>query len=249
MPERPRHPAIALAVVCLGSVAAPLDSSVNIAFPSIARDLGFGVSEIRWVIIAYVLTYASLMLVFGKLGDLLGYRRIFQTGLVIATVGFLACAAAPTLALLLPGRVLQGIGIALTWSCAPALATSLYGESERTRILALYGAVMAAGAALGPLAGGFLVEQFGWSVVFWARAPLVASAFLLSWLIPASAPGGGQSRFDWAGAVLLVTWMASFLMAAARPELPYPQIVTAVLIAVGLLAFAAFLRHEARHPE
>ncbi len=249
MPARQRQPAFALAVVCLGSIAAPLDSSVNIAFPSIARDLGFGVSDIRWVIIAYVLTYASLMLIFGKLGDLLGYRRIFQSGLVIATIGFVACAAAPTLGWLLPGRVLQGVGIALTWSCAPALATSLYAESERTRILALYGAAMAAGAALGPLAGGFLVETFGWPVVFWARAPLVGTALLLSWLIPAGAQRATTSGFDWLGALLLVVWMAAFLLAAARPNIPIPIPVTLPLVGVGVAALVAFLWHETRHPE
>jgi MFS family permease len=250
MTERRTRPLAALAVVCLGTLAAPLDSSVNIAFPSITAAFGMRVEDIRWVIIAYVLTYASLMLVFGKLGDILGYRRIFRLGLVVATAGFLACAFAPSLPLLLLGRILQGVGIALTWSCAPALATSLYAETERTRVLALYGAAMAVGSALGPLAGGMLVERFGWPVVFWARAPLVVAALAFSWLIPGPAAAAGTGRrFDWTGAALLVAWLAAFLLAAARPAVPEPAMVAAGLIGLGTIAFAFFLIHESRHAE
>jgi MFS family permease len=153
-------------------------------FPSITRAFALEVEDIRWVVIAYVLTYASLMLVFGKLGDLLGYRRIFQLGLLVSAAGFAACSLAPTYPLLLLGRILQGIGIALTLSCAPALATSLFDEAERTRALGAYAAITAAGSAIGPLVGGFLVERWDWNAVFWFRAPLVLVALALSGLIP-----------------------------------------------------------------
>ena len=115
------RPAVGLLIVGLGSLAAPLDTAVNIAFPSITRAFDLQVADIRWVVIAYVLTYASLMLAFGRLGDLLGYRRIFQIGLLVSALGFAACAAAPTYPLLLLGRMLQGVGIALTLSCAPGV--------------------------------------------------------------------------------------------------------------------------------
>ena len=141
--------------------------------------------DIRWVVIAYVLTYASLMLVFGRLGDLLGYRRIFQLGLLVSAAGFAACSLAPTYPLLLLGRMLQGVGIALTLSCAPALAISLFEENERTRVLGVYAAITAAGSALGPLVGGFLVERWDWQAVFWFRAPLVLRRL---WRCPGSFP-------------------------------------------------------------
>ena len=244
-----RRSLAALLVVCLGTLAAPLDSAVNIAFPSITTAFGLPQSGIRWVIIAYVLTYASLTLAFGKLGDLLGYRRVFVTGLVISALGYAACSMAPEFGLLLAGRVLQGVGAALTWSCAPALATSLYPESERTRVLGFYSAAIALGSALGPLAGGALVERFGWQVVFWARLPLVATAFALAWLIPTAVASTTRRAFDWTGALLLVTWLSAFLLAAARPEMPHGEIVAAALVVLGVFTLWAFLAHEARHPD
>ena len=249
MPISRRRSLAALLVVCLGTLSAPLDSAVNIAFPRITEAFGLPQAGIRWVIIAYVLTYASLTLAFGKLGDLLGYRRVFLTGLVMSAAGYAACSLAPQFGLLLAGRVLQGVGAALTWSCAPALATSLYPEAERTRVLGFYSAAIAVGAALGPLAGGALVERFGWPVVFWARLPLVTVAFALAWLIPAAAAGAVRRAFDWTGALLLVGWLSAFLLAAARPEMPYGGWVAVALVLAGAMMLKAFLVHEARHPD
>lgn len=249
MPLSRRRSLAALLVVCLGTISAPLDSAVNIAFPRITEAFGLPQSGIRWVIIAYVLTYASLTLAFGKLGDLFGYRRVFVAGLVISAAGYAACSMAPHFALLLAGRVLQGVGAALTWSCAPALATSLYPEGERTRVLGFYSAAIAIGAALGPLAGGTLVQTFGWPVVFWARLPLVATAFVLAWLIPAGAASAVRRAFDWTGALLLVGWLSAFLLAAARPEMPHAEIVGYALLVVGVATLWAFLSHESRHPD
>lgn len=244
-----RRSLAALLVVCLGTLAAPLDSAVNIAFPSITAAFGLPQSGIRWVIIAYVLTYASLTLAFGKLGDLLGYRRVFVTGLAISALGYAACSLAPEFGWLLAGRVLQGVGAALTWSCAPALATSLYPEDERTRVLGFYSAAIAIGSAIGPLAGGVLVERLGWPVVFWARVPLVATALALAWLIPTAAARPTRRAFDWTGAILLVTWLSAFLLAAARPEMAYGELVALLLVALGAITLWAFLIHEARHPD
>ena len=245
-----RHRSLAaLLVVCLGTLSAPLDSAVNIAFPSITAAFGLEQAGIRWVIIAYVLTYASLTLAFGKLGDLLGYRRVFVAGLVISTAGYAACALAPHFAALLAGRVLQGVGAALTWSCAPALATSLYPESERMRVLGFYSAAIAVGAALGPLAGGALVQRFGWPVVFWGRLPLVVTAFALAWLIPVAARSATRRTFDWTGALLLVGWLSALLLAAARPEMAHAEEVGLGLIAFGATALISFLVHESRHPD
>lgn len=249
MPLSRRRLFAALLVVCLGTLTAPLDSAVNIAFPSITSAFGLEQPDIRWVIISYVLTYASLSLVFGKVGDLLGYRRVFVAGLVVSAMGFAACAVASNFAALLIGRVLQGVGAALSWSCAPALATSLYPEKERTRVLGFYSAAIAIGTALGPLVGGVLVQSYGWRVVFWARLPLVLGGLALAWLIPAMPRVSTQRRYDWTGALLLVAWLGALLLAAARPEMEYAAAATGALLVGGLICFAAFLVHESRHAD
>jgi MFS family permease len=248
MPRLSR-PAIGLSVVGLGTIAAPLDTAVNIAFPSITQAFGLQVQEIRWIVIAYVLTYASLMLVFGRIGDLLGYRRIFQLGLLVSALGFAACSAAPTYPLLLLGRMLQGVGIALTLSCAPALAISLFEESARTRVLGVYAAIAAAGSALGPLVGGVLVEQFGWPAVFWSRAPIVLAALALSWLIPPAAKQGSMRGFDGIGSVLLVTWFSALLLAFAVDAGPLGRALPIGLALLAVLGFAAFIIRQQRHPQ
>ena len=209
----PSRSNLGLLVVGLGTVAAPLDTAVNIAFPSITRAFAL---EVRGHPLGGDRLRADLRqpdAVFGKLGDLLGYRRIFQLGLLVSAAGFAACSLAPTYGLLLLGRMLQGVGIALTLSCAPALATSLFDESERTRALGAYAAITAAGSALGPLVGGFLVERWEWNAVFWFRAPLVLVALALSGLIPAAPRRGSARGFDALGAVLLVAWMSALLLA------------------------------------
>jgi MFS family permease len=247
MPSPSRSTA-GLLVVGIGTLAAPLDSAVNIAFPSITTAFGLAVEDIRWVIVSYVLTYSSLMLVFGKLGDLVGYRRIFQAGLAVAGLGFAGCALAPSLDVLLAARLVQGIGVALVLSCGPALATSLHDESERTRVLGAYAAMTAVGAALGPVAGGLLVDRFGWSAVFWARIPLVALALALSWVIPA-AHNRARGAFDAAGAALLIGWMCALLLALTLHATPFGAVLPLALAAAGALLLVAFLAHERRHPE
>jgi MFS family permease len=109
MPRQPR-PTFGLLVVGLGTIPAPLDTAVNIAMPSITEAFGLPLQDIRWIVIAYVLTYACLMLVFGRLGDLFGYRTIFQLGLLVSALAFLACALAPSYPLVLLGRLRPGVG-------------------------------------------------------------------------------------------------------------------------------------------
>lgn len=245
MPRQPRAE-IGLLVVGLGTLVAPLDTAVNIAFPSITQAFALDLEDIRWVVIAYVLTYASLMLACGRLGDLVGYRPIFQLGLLVSALGFATCAVAPSYGLLLAGRMLQGVGIALTLSCGPALATSLFDERQRTRALAFYAGVMAAGAALGPLIGGVLVARWGWAAVFWFRAPLAVLALALSWLILATPKAGSVRGFDALGAILLIAWMSALLLALALLRGPFGPEVPGALALMGLLAFGAFLVREAR---
>lgn len=200
-------------VVALGTLVVPFDSSVNFAFPFITRAFGLPIPAIQWVVIAYTLTYAALMLVFGRVGDMLGYRRIFLIGSLWSAVAFVLCASASSYPALLAARVMQGIGAALVLSCGPALATSLHHESHRTRILAIYTMAIGLGGALGPLIAGLLVPLIDWPAVFWFRAPLALSAFLLGWLLPRDTRPAHREPFDAAGGVLLVLAISAMLLA------------------------------------
>jgi len=246
---RSARPLLGLLVVGLGTLPAPLDTSVNIAFPAITRAFGLPLADIRWVVIAYVLTYACLMLAFGRLGDLVGHRRIFRLGLLVGALGFAACAAAPTYALLLAGRVMQGVGVSLILSCGPALATSLFPEHERARALAFYAAVTAVGAALGPLAGGIAVEAWGWPAIFWLRVPLVLLALALSWRLPAPPATGSMRGFDAPGALLLVVCMSAALLATAGLPEPLDRLLAPALGPVALAGLALFVLRQMRHPQ
>ncbi len=242
--------AVGLAVVCIGASIMPLDTAVNISFPHIARDLGVELTDIQWVVICYVTTYAALMLVCGKLGDLFGYRRVFAIGLAMATVALALCALAPTFGWLLFFRFLQGLATALVVSCAPALATLMFPEASRARVLGIYTMTYGLGNMLGPWVGGMMIEQFGWEGVFGFRAPLAGLAFLAVWFVtePVRERTTGE-RLDVVGAVFAVLAMAGLL--ATVSLLQADGALRWGAVALGLAAAAViylFWRHEDRHP-
>lgn len=221
----------------LGTLVVPFDSAVNVAFPAIIRAFTLPIPAIQWVVIAYTLTYAALMLVFGRLGDMLGHRRVFLLGSGCSAVAFLGCAAAPTYPLLLLARVAQGVGAALALSCGPALATGLYPEAQRARILGVYTMVFGAGSAAGSVLAGILVAWFGWPAVFWFRAPLSLAAFALAWSLPVATPTGPRESFDAVGAILLVLSTAALLLGlnGLRNGNAWPFLAVSVAAGIGFV--------------
>jgi MFS family permease len=236
-------PAWGVGVVCLGTLVVPFDSAVNVAFPAIIRAFALPIPAIQWVVIAYTLTYAALMLVFGRLGDMLGHRRVFLLGSGCSAVAFLACAGSPSLPWLLMARVAQGVGAALALSCGPALATALYPESQRSRILGLYTMVFGLGGAVGSVLAGVLVQRFGWQSVFWFRAPLSLAAFVFAWGLPAALPTGPRERFDAIGAALLVVATSALLLGLNRLQ---PGGSAAPFLALFAVAAVGFVVQERR---
>jgi EmrB/QacA subfamily drug resistance transporter len=240
-----------LSIVGLGVSIGPLDSAVNIAFPAITSAFNLPLPAIQWVIICYVLTYASLLLGCGRLGDIVGHRRIFLLGLGWSVVSYVLCGRASTFGWFLVARGLQGVGTALVLSCGPALATLTFPEEERGKILGLYNMAYALAYAVGPLLGGLLVARWGWSAVFYFRAPLaLLSAILmcLLWQRPVMVKSG--QRFDALGAVTvtlsLATLLLGFNQAQHRGWLSFPVLLLGGG-ACGCLVL--FVRHERRYPE
>lgn len=167
---------LALLIIGLGASIAPLDFSVNVAFPAITEAFALDTQAIRWIPLSYVLTYGVLVIGFGALGDRIGHLRVFRIGLMMGVVALSLCALAPSYFWLISARVLQGISMALTLSCAPALVTFLYDEQARTRALSAYGTMTSIASLIAPLAGGLSIALMGWPGVYWFRVPLALLA-------------------------------------------------------------------------
>jgi MFS family permease len=236
-----------LLLVGLGTSVVPLDTAVNIAFPAITGSFGLPIQMIQWVVICYVLTYASLMLAFGRVGDIFSHGRVFRIGLLWSSAAYLFCALAPSYGWLLFCRFLQGIGAALVVSCAPALVTGLFSEEKRSRAIGVFTVMYAIGSAAGPLLGGVLVELWGWPAVFWFRAPIAFAALLFLEGLPAVSRRGVREPVDFVGAGLLALGISTLLLMLNQLQ----HLERHGLPALGLLAAAAaslfgFIRWEHR---
>lgn len=231
-----------LAVILLGTLVGPLDSAVNIAFPAITQDFSIELKAIRWVVIAYVATYASLMLVFGRIGDLFGHARVFGGGLLVCSIAFAICSVAGDYDWLLAARILQGIGTAMVLSCGPALATNLFSEQHRPRVLGLYAMTFGLGGAVGPSLGGILVDIWGWPAVFWSRLPLALIALLLIWVLRLPSPTRDSGRFDFTGSIALAATTVLFLLSVSQLEqMTAHPVRTLALIVLTLIAALSFV--------
>ncbi|HUC12759.1 MAG TPA: MFS transporter [Stellaceae bacterium] len=238
-----------LILVGLGTSVVPLDTAVNIGFPDITRSFGLPIQMIQWVVICYVLTYASLMLGFGRVGDIFGHARVFRVGLAWSVAAFLLCAAAPAYGWLLFCRFLQGIGAGLVISVAPALVTGLYPETRRSRGVAAFAMIFALASASGPLIGGALVARWGWPAVFWFRAPIALVALIFYKGLPRATGAGERQPLDLAGALLLALTISSLLVGINQlPRLGRMDWRALPLFAFAAIGFYAFIRREAHFP-
>jgi MFS family permease len=233
-------------MIGLGTATAQLDTSVNIAFPAITRGFELAIGDIQWVVIAYVLTYASLLLSLGRIGDTVGHAVVYRIGLIWSAVALLLVGYAPSYGAMLLFRCLQGIGAALVLSCSVALVTSLYGEERRGRALGIYTMMMALGLMLGPLLGGALTAIWDWPAVFWFRVPIAVAALLLLRGVPASQPTRTSSGFDVISGFALIVGLVTLLMALNRMR-EFSAVWLGLLSALALAGFI-FRQSRSEHP-
>jgi EmrB/QacA subfamily drug resistance transporter len=197
---------LALYVLCLGDLMIVLDSSiVNVALPSIQSDLGFSQSALAWVVNAYLLTFGGFLLLSGRLGDLLGSKRVFQGGVVSFTVASVACGLAPSSELLVVGRAIQGLGGAAVSAVALSLIMGLFSDpAERAKAMGFFGFVMSGGGAVGVLLGGVLTGLFSWHWIFLVNVPVGIGVWLSARrILPEDEVVPGAGRLDVPGAVLV----------------------------------------------
>jgi EmrB/QacA subfamily drug resistance transporter len=246
--ERTR-PRLVLLATSLGVLLAQVDTSaVNLALKSIGADLNAGVSALQWVIDAYNLVYASLLLTAGTLGDLYGRRRIFVLGVALFAAGTLLCALAPTPALLIAGRIVSGLGAAFALPMSLVLLTVAYPRrEERAHALGIWASCNGLAFIIGPTFGGWLVDGVGWRSIFYVTLPVCAAALALAYYAVNETAEPKGRRLDLPGQFLAVAGLGGLAFAAIEGShwgFTSPSIVA---IAGGaLVALALFVLVEAR---
>ena len=250
MPTDNRTRWLALYVLCLGSLMIVLDVTiVNVALPSIRRDLGFSEASLAWVVNAYLLTYGGCLLLGGRLGDIYGHRRLFLGGIGLFTVASLACGLAHSQSMLVIARAVQGVGGAVASAVALSLMMTLFTETgERAKAMGVFGFVASGGGSIGVLLGGVLVDSFDWHWIFLVNAPIgVAVVVLARRLLPAGTVAGGERHLDVAGAVTVTAALMCAVYAIVNGNQAgwgSARTIGILVVAVGLLA--AFLAIESR---
>jgi len=215
-PAERTRPRLVLLATSLGVLLAQIDTSaVNLALKSIGADLHAGVSELQWVVDAYNLVYASLLLTAGTLGDLYGRRRIFVAGIALFAVGTLACALAPNSATLIGGRIVSGLGAAFALPMSLVLLTTAYpGRKERAHALGIWASCNGLAFIIGPTFGGWLVDSVGWRSIFYVTLPVCAAALALSYYAVNETAEPKGRRLDLPGQVLAIAGLGGFAFAA-----------------------------------
>ncbi|MEY9871061.1 EmrB/QacA subfamily drug resistance transporter [Streptacidiphilus sp. MAP12-33] len=206
---------IPLAAVCLGAFMLLVDVSiVNVALPDMSADLHSSFTSLQWVVDIYALVLAALLMVCGSLGDRLGHRRLYLAGLVVFAVASLVCALAPDAATLITARAVQGVGGAAMMTSTTALIAGAYQGRDRGTAFGVWGAVNGAAAAVGPVLGGLLTDQFGWRAIFVVNLPVAAVALAMTLgkglALPRTAHTAG-GRVDLAGAVSFTAFAAALV--------------------------------------
>jgi EmrB/QacA subfamily drug resistance transporter len=195
---------IALYVLCLATLMIVLDMTiVNVALPSIKNDLGFSETSLAWVVNAYLLTYGGCLLLGGRLGDLLGHRRLFLIGIALFTLASLACGIATAKGFLVAARAVQGVGGAVASAVSLSLMMVLFTEpAERAKAMGIFGFVAAGGGSIGVVLGGVLTDFLNWHWIFLVNVPIGALVVFLSLRLLPGTPGTARGeRIDLGGAV------------------------------------------------
>ena len=239
---------LALALLVSAQFVVMLDTSiVNVALPSIQRDLGLTASGLTWVVNSYVLVFGGLLLLSGRLADLLGRRRMFVAGSAFFTAGTLVAAVAASQEVLMAGRVVQGVGAAALSPAAMSLLMLTFPGQERARAMSLWGAASTLGGATGVLAGGVLSGTLGWSWVFLVTVPVSLSAVLLARRVLPAGAGGPRRRVDYLGAAVVTGAVIALVHGAgSAADQGWTSIPVVASFAASLFLLAGFILVERR---
>jgi EmrB/QacA subfamily drug resistance transporter len=253
LPELSRRRRLLVLVVCSSSLfIVGLDSTiVNIALPAIGRDLHASVAGLQWTVDGYTLVLASLLMLSGATADRVGRRRVFQAGLAVFTAGSGLCSLAPSLGWLIAFRMLQATGGSMLNPVAMSIITNTFTDkAERARAIGIWGGAYGLSMALGPVAGGLLVDSVGWRGTFWVNIPVGLAAIALTARFVPESRAPRPRRPDPAGQALIIVMLGSLTYAIIEgPGLGWRDPVIVALFALSAAALAVFVRYEARRRE
>ncbi|MEU5974160.1 MFS transporter [Streptomyces sp. NPDC047315] len=210
-----RRRLLVLGICCMSLLIVSLDNTIlNVALPSMGRELEASVSGLQWTIDAYTLVLASLLMLAGSTADRIGRRRVFMAGLVLFTLGSALCSVAPSLELLVVFRMVQAVGGSMLNPVAMSIITNTFTDpAERARAIGVWGGVVGISMAAGPLVGGLLVDTVGWRSIFWVNLPVGLAALLLTWRYVPESRAPKPRRADPVGQLLVIALLGSLTYA------------------------------------
>jgi EmrB/QacA subfamily drug resistance transporter len=247
-----RHRYLILAICCMSLLLVSMDTTiVNIALPSLRADLHASTSGLQWIIDAYTLVLASLLVLSGSTADRIGRRRVFQIGLAMFSAGSLLCSVAPNLGCLIAFRAAQAVGGSMLNPVAMSIITNTFTDKrERARAIGVWGAVVGFSMAIGPIVGGLLVDTLGWRSIFWVNVPIGLAAIALAAKFVPESKADHPRKIDPVGQVLVLLTLASITFGIIEgPTSGWlsPKIVGCFLL--GVLCLVGLLTYEPRRPE
>lgn len=239
-----------LATVMVGTFMAPLDGSItNIALPVLRDHFGTSIASVEWVTLAYLLTVTTLLLTFGRLGDLIGHKKIYILGFGVFLVGSILCALAQSLPQLIGFRVLQALGAGMVMSVGPALITRAFPPTERGRALGINALSVAAGLTVGPILGGFLLAGYGWRWIFYINVPFALTAMVAASVFLIAETGSAR-RFDLSGAGTGALALSTLLLALTKgQEWGWTSAIVLSLISLSVVSSVIFVLIELKRRE
>jgi EmrB/QacA subfamily drug resistance transporter len=246
------HPNLILGICCLSLLMVAMDATiVNVALPSIRRDLSAAVSGLQWVIDAYTMVVASLLMLAGSMADRFGRRRVFQLGMTLFMLGSLLCSLAPSIEGLVAFRIVQALGATMLNPVAMSIIANTFTEPKaRARAIGVWGAVAGVAMALGPVIGGALTQSIGWRSIFWVNLPVGAVAMLLAARYIPESKAPRARRIDPVGQLLVLVMLATVTYAVIEgPHDGWSSITIVGLFTAAVLSLIALLIYEPRRHE
>lgn len=242
---------LVLAAVGMGIFLVTIDGTiVNVALPTLVRELSTDFATVQWVVLSYLLTLSTLLLGMGRLGDMVGKKPVYLTGFVLFTLSSLLCGISPTVYWLIGFRVLQAIGAAMTQALGMAIVTEAFPDAERGKALGMSGTLVSIGVVLGPTLGGLLIEALSWRWIFLVNLPVgIVGVLMVMRFVPNLQPGGEQ-RFDFAGAAVLFAGLLALLLGLTLgQQWGFDNRIVWLMLAGAAVLIVAFIVIEARAPQ